>query len=488
MRRILLVIIVMFIAAQAFANTVTLSVTDRGNYSGWASIGYSADANVSGFGLMLTADSGAVFTGDVCDYNVGECNATIRGYGIFPGEININPTTGVVNSYGTPVCPNTSPGASGSGPGTGALIVEMGALFVEPNEPPRSGTLLSVRVNTDCNVCVAGEPVRGNVVMQDSTQANLISACSHIRITPAVTVYTLTVASQNPNSGVTITASPPDNYSISSGSTQFTLSYNSGTSVSLTAPQYASGNIFKEWDKDGVFDTSSLTDSLTVSANHTMTAVYTSFYALTVTSRDTTGVAITVSPSDNNGLSNGSTVFTRYYPSGTSVSLTAPSTVTYGGSTYNFRQWDQDGNTAYAYTAATSLTMGAAHTMQVEYECFPSSDPNYTNWATLGKPICWCYARQCYGNASGASEGKSPNIVWVGNNDLLIMTNAWLATPAQIAAAPEPNGCAEFSRAPEGKTPNVVAVGNNDLLILTNNWLTSPPANCVPGNRDPNNR
>jgi hypothetical protein len=424
MRNKLLVIVAIIAAlsftVQLFAG-VNLTVTDRGNNSGWASIGYAGTGNdacnVSGFGLIITADSGAVFEpnatnsliADVCDYNVGQSIAPPNGklgYGIFPGSIVIDANKGTVTNYGSPVCPNTTPGAANSGPDTNMLVVEMGALYSPlggPNQPPNSGTLISVHVNQDCNVCVMGEPIRGDVVVYESNGAVVSltpSTCSHIHMPlPVVTSY-----------------------------------------------------------------------------------------MLTVTSRDTTGVAITVSPSDNNSLSNGSTVFNRYYPSGTVVTLTAPSSVTYGGSTYNFRQWDQDGNTAYAYTAATSLTMGASHTMQVEYECFPSSDPNYSNWSSIGKPICWCYARQCYGNASGTQEGKVPNTVWVGTNDLNILVAAWNKTPAQIAAAPEPNGCAEFSRAPEGKSPNIVAVGSNDLNILVSNWNANPAGNCVPGNRDPNNR
>jgi len=45
----------------------------------------------------------------------------------------------------------------------------MGALYVEGNEPALSGTLIKVQVNANCNVCVEGEPIRGNIVMTDGT-------------------------------------------------------------------------------------------------------------------------------------------------------------------------------------------------------------------------------------------------------------------------------------------------------------------------------
>ncbi len=181
MRKTLLVIVVLFVAAQAYAGTVTLSVVDEGD--GWASIRYSADANVSAFGLKVTADSGAVIT-DINDYNVGECTATVQGYGIFPGTIDINATTGLVDYNGTPVAPNTAPGAAGTGLNTNTLILEMGALYVEGNEPDLSGTLIKVQVDGDCNVCVEGEPIRGNVVLTNADEATLspTKACATITL------------------------------------------------------------------------------------------------------------------------------------------------------------------------------------------------------------------------------------------------------------------------------------------------------------------
>jgi hypothetical protein len=166
MRKTLLVIATLFITAQVCAAAVTIEVNDVGD--GWAAIRYSADANVSAFGLEVTADSGAIFTA-VSDYNVGECTASVQGYGIFPGTIDINESTGEVDGNGTPVAPNDDPGAEGTGLDTNTLILEMGALYVEGNEPALSGTLIKVQVDKNCRVCVEGEPIRGNIVMTDGT-------------------------------------------------------------------------------------------------------------------------------------------------------------------------------------------------------------------------------------------------------------------------------------------------------------------------------
>ena len=183
MRKILLVMSVLLFAAPAFAGTVTFTVTDIND--GWATIGYSADANVSGFGLKIytTVDANAVIT-DINNYKVGESVTGNKGYGIFPGTIDINDVTGVVDSNGTPVAPNDDPGASGTGLNTNTIIVEMGALYVEGNEPDLSGNLIDVKVDRDCNVCVEGEPVRGNVVLTDANAAiTNLPVCAPVIVT-----------------------------------------------------------------------------------------------------------------------------------------------------------------------------------------------------------------------------------------------------------------------------------------------------------------
>ena len=187
MRKTLLVIATLFTAAQVFAATVTIEVNDVGG--GWASIRYSADANVSGFGLKVTADSGAIFT-DINDYNVGECTASVQGYGIFPDNfglyIEVNETTGEVDNWDdpnyTPVAPSDAPGASGTGLDTNTLILEMGALYEEGNEPALSGTLILVEVNEDCSVGVEGDTTRGNVVLTDGNEASVDYVCGFITL------------------------------------------------------------------------------------------------------------------------------------------------------------------------------------------------------------------------------------------------------------------------------------------------------------------
>ncbi|HEU5351533.1 MAG TPA: glycoside hydrolase family 44 protein [Terracidiphilus sp.] len=86
-------------------------------------------------------------------------------------------------------------------------------------------------------------------------------------------------------------------------------------------------------------------------------------YTLTVASTNpTSGVAITVAPSDNNGSANGNTSFTRTYNSGTAITLTAASTS--GGN--KFSSWTgctSASTTTCSVTLSTNATVTANYTV-----------------------------------------------------------------------------------------------------------------------------
>jgi len=93
---------------------------------------------------------------------------------------------------------------------------------------------------------------------------------------PPPTTRTLTVASSNPASGVSVTVSPNDNGGLGDGATPFSRNYQQNTAVTLTAPTSASnGNIFDRWQKqNGDTLTFSPTANIFMGANTTFTAVY----------------------------------------------------------------------------------------------------------------------------------------------------------------------------------------------------------------------
>lgn len=173
----------------------------------------------------------------------------------------------------------------------------------------------------------------------------------------------LTVTSTNPTTGVNVTVSPNDISGSGNGTTQFTRTYNPGTTVTLTAPATVNGNNFRFWQRDGQDWSGALQTSLVMNGNHTMTAIYASKPVLTVNSTNpSSGVSITVTPNDTNGANNGVTPFTRTYNLFDGVNLTAPQTV--GNST--FWKWQVDG-VDYVPHALASLTMNADHTATAVY-------------------------------------------------------------------------------------------------------------------------
>lgn len=88
---------------------------------------------------------------------------------------------------------------------------------------------------------------------------------------------------------------------------------------------------------------------------------YKYFPVLTVQSMPSSGVSITVSPSDINGQGNGTTEFTRDYEKDTDVSLTAPGTF----GELVFSTWKVDGSPIEGNPIV--VAMGADHTAVVEY-------------------------------------------------------------------------------------------------------------------------
>jgi len=64
-------------------------------------------------------------------------------------------------------------------------------------------------------------------------------------------LYTLTIASEAPDAGVSIMVDPEDQNGATDGTTSFERQYRAGAEVTLTAPEEASGNVFDRWRLDG---------------------------------------------------------------------------------------------------------------------------------------------------------------------------------------------------------------------------------------------
>jgi hypothetical protein len=104
--------------------------------------------------------------------------------------------------------------------------------------------------------------------------ARLPGTDSYAGPTVNAVTHTLTVASIEPDSGVSIAVNPLDNDGHGAGITEFERIYDEGTIVTLTAPAIADGNGFKEWRRDSVYFTNTLAAEVTMDADYTLTAVY----------------------------------------------------------------------------------------------------------------------------------------------------------------------------------------------------------------------
>ncbi|MGA2093179.1 MAG: hypothetical protein ABSH16_07220 [Sedimentisphaerales bacterium] len=111
--------------------------------------------------------------------------------------------------------------------------------------------------------------------------------------------------------------------------------------------------------------------------------------------------------------------------------------------------------------------------------CFPTADPNMTTWKAQGKPRCWCYQRQCKGDATGTSEGTTKTgVYWVGVPDLNIFMKAYMVKEPTfgVGLKGEPNICADFSHTSEGTTKTgIYRVGVPDLNIFMKAYMVKEP-------------
>jgi hypothetical protein len=144
---------------------VTIAGADDGNDDGWVTITYSQSDTSAGkrpraFGLNIVASAG-----EICEVNMVGCEP----FDVYMGTIVI--AGGQVVNPGTPVAPPGAPDALG-GLGTGAITVEMGALYVgTPNAPAFAGNLIKVKCNETCTLTISANNTRatGGVVLEDST-------------------------------------------------------------------------------------------------------------------------------------------------------------------------------------------------------------------------------------------------------------------------------------------------------------------------------
>jgi len=180
----IMALLVLCLALPALA-TVTITAVDQGG--GVVAINYAvSDANlVRAFALDISVTGGAkIMTLVAASYKTnGASTAASKGYGIYPGTIDINSTTGVVNAYGTPVAPAADPGAAGA-LGSAAITLELGSVYKgDANKPATSGTLCKLTVDKTTTICAVLNATRGGIVMEKTTLTPTVNLFCNVAIT-----------------------------------------------------------------------------------------------------------------------------------------------------------------------------------------------------------------------------------------------------------------------------------------------------------------
>jgi len=182
--------------------------------------------------------------------------------------------------------------------------------------------------------------------VSSSTYANASGTSPSVTVT-SPTAYVLTVNSAAPSSGISIAANPADNNGKSGGTTPFSLTYNGGTQVTLTAALSDNSYSFVSWSGcASITGTSGSVCNLTLSAGATVIATYnqTAITSISVTPNTATigtqqqftatvhgtgsfssAVTWSMTPATGAGSISSSGLYTTPYPAPATVTITATS-------------------------------------------------------------------------------------------------------------------------------------------------------------------
>jgi hypothetical protein len=124
-------------------------------------------------------------------------------------------------------------------------------------------------------------------------------------------------------------------------------------------------------------------------------------------------------------------------------------------------------------------------------ECY-TGQPDFAEWELAGKPDCWCWPRQCRGDADGLMQGiPVVGLKWVDTWDLTKLIDAWqIKDPPKGPGITAEQACADFDHLRQGiPVVGLKRVDTWDLTILINNWQVKEPpkgpgipADCEPRN------
>ena len=116
-------------------------------------------------------------------------------------------------------------------------------------------------------------------------------------------------------------------------------------------------------------------------------------------------------------------------------------------------------------------------------QCVKPTAPFYPDWVAFNKPGCWCYKKNCKGNAEGAQADKVGKW-YIGTEDLNILLAAWQRYEATNSIKGVTytglNGtteliCADYDHLAQSDKVGSWRVGTQDLNILLASWQIYDP-------------
>jgi hypothetical protein len=302
----------------------------------------------------------------------------------------------------------TVSGASGSAMPTGTIAVSGGGLSAAISGTLSNGSVvLSIPANS---LTVGSDTLTFTYTPDTAGAANYSSGTKTAAVTVTATTYTLTVDTNNPASGVSIGASPADNNKSTGGASPLTLTYNTGAAVTLTAPATAGGGTFDAWS--GCTSTSGVTCNVTLNANTTVTAAYSS---------------LAVSPASPTVTIGNSQQFTA---TGTNLSSAVTWSVAVASGTGSAGTISTSGLYQSPYPAPTTVTVTATSTSNSAIKA--TATVTLTVPATAAGPALTVDAKASDGNPSNPNcASGSPCPI----NPLIYGMNAYLLDPTTATKA-----------------------------------------------------